>query len=316
MDKARRNAEGVGCRVRALEGESGYINLDAGFADAAAAMKGVMSLVLAKAKHRGGVVFRRDKVRTLLFSGDRVLGARMEGEKEEVVKAHLTIVAAGAWTGSLVDLRGRMEARGQVVAYLPLTPLEKAKLDGIPIRLDLSSGMFIIPPVYNTHTGGWELKIARHGYGYANPTLVSPKDGMEITASLPHALFSPIPSEGESACRAFLRQTIPWLAERKFVRTRICWYADTPTGDFLVGWHPRYAGLFLATGGSGHGFKFLPVLGGKVVAAIEGGLEGELGGLWGWREGGVEGGTEDGSRGGVRGMVLEEEWERGGRSML
>lgn len=38
-----------------------------------------------------------------------------------------------------------------------------------------------------------------------------------------------------------------------------------PTGDFIVTHHPHRTGLFLATGGSGHGFKFLPVLGPHIV---------------------------------------------------
>jgi len=31
---------------------------------------------------------------------------------------------------------------------------------------------------------------------------------------------------------------------------------NRPTGDFIVSYHPEHEGLFLATGGSGHGFKF------------------------------------------------------------
>lgn len=81
-----------------------------------------------------------------------------------------------------------------------------------------------------------------------------------------------------------------------------------PTGDFIVDYHPDYAGLFLATGGSGHAYKFFPVLGDKVVDAIEGKLEPELRNLWKWPvkvdQSAFEG---DGSRSGEQGLLLMEE---------
>lgn len=267
----------------------------------------------------GRVVFRRGSGRRLVFESDglrrKVVGVEME-RGEGMIRADLTVVAAGAWSGALVDLKGRAEARGQVMAYVPVTAEEKERLKNKPVLLNMSTGMFVIPPILDANSGEWVLKIARHAYGYANSVAVSPQ-GEDIITSLPSSSFSPIPAEGDRACRMFLQQVIPWLSDRAFSSTRICWYTDTPTGDFLIDHHPSYSGLFLATGGSGHGFKFLPVLGEKIVAAIDGELEDELKGLWSWKEEGVVPfrGCEDGSRGGVEGMVLEEEWKKG-RSKL
>lgn len=81
-------------------------------------------------------------------------------------------------------------------------------------------------------------------------------------------------------------------------------------GDFLITHHPDHPNLFLATGGSGHGYKFLPVLGDKIVDAIEGKLEPELQELWKWpnlieNEQRIEfDGTDDGGRSGRKGMIL------------
>lgn len=368
--RAMRNTQGLGYRVEGLGsredirrllgtggegGESGYVNWGSGWADAGTAMDGCMRMVVEAARERNAegrgevVVFKRGKARRLMFRDDgdddakgkkrrKVVGAVLEDGSE--VLAGLTIVAAGAWSGALVDLRGRAEARGQVLAYVRLTDEEKQRLENMPVVLNLSTGMFAIPPIEDTSTipspapqeegksGNWVLKVARHAFGYANPTTtVAPAGGQEeeeeeednIVISLPAALTSPIPAEGDQACRAFLRETIPWLGDRPFTRTRICWYADTPTGDFLIDYHPSYAGrsLFLATGGSGHGFKFLPVLGDEVVKALEGRLEGELRWLWRWRVGERRDrvvpfrGCEDGSRRGRRGMLLEVEWAVG-----
>jgi sarcosine oxidase / L-pipecolate oxidase len=68
----------------------------------------------------------------------------------------------------------------------------------------------------------------------------------------------------------------------------------------------------VATGGSGHGFKFFPVIGDKIADAIERRLDPELQIMWRWRERPDTDfiGTEDGSRAGKKGMMLDEEMGR------
>lgn len=57
------------------------------------------------------------------------------------------------------------------------------------------------------------------------------------------------------------------IANRPFTRVRKCWYNDTPTLNFIVDYHPSYGkSLFVATGGCDHAFKFLPIIGEKVIA--------------------------------------------------
>jgi sarcosine oxidase/L-pipecolate oxidase len=56
----------------------------------------------------------------------------------------------------------------------------------------------------------------------------------------------------------------------------MCWYTDSPDGDWVIGHYPGDSGLVLATGGSGHAFKFLPTLGKLVVDAIENKLDPKL----------------------------------------
>lgn len=84
-------------------------------------------------------------------------------------------------------------------------------------------------------------------------------------------------------------------------------------------YHPQHKNLFIATGGSGHGFKFFPVIGDKIVDALQGQLDPELAELWRWRteedlkkdmDGDVFLGCDDGSRAGRKGMILAEEAKR------
>jgi sarcosine oxidase/L-pipecolate oxidase len=93
---------------------------------------------------------------------------------------------------------------------------------------------------------------------------------------------------------------------------------DRPQGDFLIDYHPTYSGLFLATGGCGHGFKFFPVIGEKIVDAMEKKLEPSLKALWAWPKQSSPSftGTEDGTRSGSKDMVLDEELSKGNPNTL
>lgn len=82
--------------------------------------------------------------------------------------------------------------------------------------------------------------------------------------------------------------------------------------------HPRHPALFVATAGSGHAFKFLPVIGDKIVDVLERRPDPDTRvyrSLWSWppeKSGGGAGAaepfvcTEDGSRGGHRGLLLTD----------
>ena len=332
-ERKQRMAGGFNERGAAI-GETGYINRSSGWVDNGRAMANVMAdvVVAARARNQQGdqrrVTFVRGKASHLLFSTrfpSKIIGAAVAGGQD--IHATLTILATGAHTPSLLDLRGRAEARAQCMAYFPVTAAEARQLRDMPVLLNIGTGMFAIPPILTPllpfTPGGqpekaWMIKIARHAYGYANPTEMTiatgPDSGARATikTSVPAQHFSPIPAEAEQACRSFLRAILPQFSDRPFVSTRLCWYTDTPVGDFLVDYHPEYEGVFLATGGSGHAFKFLPVLGDKVVRAVEGRLEDDLMVLWKWpRKVTLPfNGTEDGSRSGSRTAVLGRGWAK------
>jgi sarcosine oxidase/L-pipecolate oxidase len=71
--------------------------------------------------------------------------------------------------------------------------------------------------------------------------------------------------------------------------------STTPTADFLLAPHPRIAGIHLATGGSAHAWKFLPIIGDLVVNSIEGVLSPELVKKWSY-ERGTDGGDDNAPR--------------------
>ena len=73
----------------------------------------------------------------------------------------------------------------------------------------------------------------------------------------------------EQNLRDFLSSTFPALADAPIVYTRICMYCDTNDGHFWIAPDPERPGLIVATGDSGHGFKFAPVLGEIIADAVE-----------------------------------------------
>ncbi|KAG5926087.1 hypothetical protein E4U42_003675 [Claviceps africana] len=68
----------------------------------------------------------------------------------------------------------------------------------------------------------------------------------------------------------------------KLEKHRICWDAFTPSSDFIISPHAASKGLYIATCGSFHGFKFFPVIGKYVVGMLEDSLSPELAEKWAW----------------------------------
>lgn len=302
-----------------VSGTWGYVNWNSGWADA----EKCVAFALKNLRARGGdrVSVRSGcKVHQLLAAADAAGKSRCTGvllENGEELKADLTVLAAGAWTPSLIDLQGRCVATAQVLTYTDITEEEQKSLQDNPTVMNLSRGMFIIPP------RGKELKIARHGYGYRNLQKISKQHLLSgsanemVEVSVPRVGIQ-APDEGIKACREALQDMLPSFGSRPLKNTRLCWYCDTQDGDFLITHHPDHQALFVATGGSGHGFKFFPVIGDKIVDAIEGKLEPDLQHAWRWREETYPDlqTCDDGSRAGPRGMILDEELAKGARPNL
>lgn len=63
-----------------------------------------------------------------------------------------------------------------------------------------------------------------------------------------------------------LAPLIPTLAGQH-LRAATCMYTNTPDEHFVIAPHPEHAQVTVACGFSGHGFKFVPVVG-EVVADL------------------------------------------------
>ncbi|KXT08420.1 hypothetical protein AC579_6526 [Pseudocercospora musae] len=70
-----------------------------------------------------------------------------------------------------------------------------------------------------------------------------------------------------------------YFRDRPFHSEQLCWYTDTLDNSFLIDHVPTYAdnSVFVCTGGSGHGAKFMPVLGEASLTQIANNCEADLG---------------------------------------
>ncbi|KAJ1329719.1 sarcosine oxidase-like protein [Microdochium nivale] len=215
----------------------------------------------------------------------RVVGVKtLSGE---ILIAPRVVLAAGAWTNHMIPgVEHAFLATGQPVAFVQLTAQEAATLrPRHPVIVNMSTGVFCFPP-----TADNVLKVARHGYGFATTVTAAHDDDQQKkrkqegqqaeSSALARTISSPsrdsdnsasgyLPDDADAALREGLGQFFPAFADRAWSRRRMCWYTDTAKGNFVVDDHPHVEGVFFATGGSGHGFKFLPVLGRYIADCFE-----------------------------------------------
>lgn len=117
------------------------------------------------------------------------------------------------------------------------------------------------------------------GLPYALPDIEG--RGFKIAFDLHGARFDPdtggrvVAESSIDRLREYLQQHIPALEHAPVVETRVCQYENTWNGDFLIDRHPQFENVWIAGGGSGHGFKHGPALGEYLSQLILHGVAGE-----------------------------------------
>lgn len=233
----------------ALQNCEGYLNPRGGWADSAEAIRHLASQCAAL-----GVSFITGTcgtVDSLVLDGMCVVGVNVK-EGPPLLAEHV-ILATGAWTSQLIDLASSAVSTAQPVGYIQLTANEADLIRRTPVAIDLDSGFFVFPPTLDSNI----LKCARHGYGYETRVSMTTPAGEQQQISAPRLAgngtrASFLPQDAEISLREGLRRFFsPSISERPFVKKHLCWYTDTPQGDFIVDYYPHLQNLFLATGGSG-----------------------------------------------------------------
>ena len=101
--------------------------------------------------------------------------------------------------------------------------------------------------------------------------------GVKVAPRMRHTALDPDADPGPpgpamaEAARAYLAARLPVLAHAPIVSTYVGQLENTANEHFIIDHHPDDSRLILAGGGSGHAFKFGPVLGDRIADfALEG----------------------------------------------
>jgi len=223
----------------------GFFDPEAGYAESGK----VVATLVQYAKSIGVELRDRAKFVALNETDDLVRGIILDDRQR--IDGDAIVIAAGAWTPYLLpSTKNFFRATGHPVFHLKPSRPELFSAERFPFfGADISTTGY-----YGFPLNQGVVKIANHG------------GGREMS---PDSTERVVTADEENDLRAFLRSTIPSLADDPVVYTRICMYCDTNDGDFWIAPDPERPNLIVATGDCGHGFKFAPVLGELIADAVE-----------------------------------------------
>ncbi|HEV2385660.1 MAG TPA: FAD-dependent oxidoreductase [Candidatus Acidoferrales bacterium] len=204
------------------------------------AARRAVQAVAAEFVRRGGE-FRQDQVLPPSPSGRLDQIAFASGDS---LSADQFVFACGSWLGKLFpNLVAPLLFPSRQEVFFFGVPAGDRRFSPplLPIWLRLSDETYGFPDL-----DGRGVKIASDHHG--------PPLDPDTVERLPAA-------EALAVARAALGRVLPALGGAPLVEARVCQYENTSNGDFLIDRHPEWMNVWLAGGGSGHGFKHGPAMG-------------------------------------------------------
>lgn len=228
-----------------LEGMGGYI-------DAGAATRALVRAAV----DLGAVLCSDAEVVSLRESGGCVSAAVTHDGR--AFEAETFLVALGSWTTRLLpNLPIEVRPSAARVHYLKPADTSLYSFPRLPPFAVADTKFYGFP----IHWRG-SMKVAEHTIG----RLFDPDDDRE----------QPDP-EALARLRDFLSTHMPDISDAEVTYSKTCTYAMTPDSDFVIDYLPDRANVLVATGFSGHGFKF-GILIGQILSelAIQGSTRWDL----------------------------------------
>ena len=184
--------------------------------------------------------------------------------------------------------RGDLEAERLVVCPGAWAPSVLADL-GVPLRVTRQVVFWFAPVgrpggVRGGATADLHLAAAPDAQPYGFPCIGGPDGGVKVALFRGGRETDPDDARPRVARRrggpswsTYLRPLLPTMPGR-FLRAVACIYTTTPDQHFVISTHPGHDNVMVAAGFSGHGFKFVPVVG-EILAdlALEGGTRHPVG---------------------------------------
>ncbi|KAF2110902.1 fructosyl amino acid oxidase [Lophiotrema nucula] len=198
--------------------------------------------------------------------------------------ADKVVLAAGAWTPSLVDLQDQCCSKAWVYAHMQLSPEEAAPYKDTPVVYNGDIGFFFEPnengiiKICDEFPGFTRFK-QHQPYGVDKPKRIS------VPRSHAKHPTDTIPDASEKTIRRARDTFLPKFKDRPLFNQSLCWCTDTADAALLICEYPGWSNFYIASGDSGHSFKLLPNIGKHVVELLEGRLAEDLKEAWRWRPG-------------------------------
>ena len=198
-----------------------------------------VATLLRAAAAEGAVLRDREPVRAIDASAQGVEVTTPVGR----YGAERVVVAAGPWlAGVLPELALPLHVEQQQVLYLRVGPDARAFTPGrMPLFIDRRGGIYGFPIFERPDA----VKVSDHE-GAPTIRLEDRSDRIDPGRA--------------AATVAAARRLLPGL-DGELVGGQTCLYTKTPDERFVLDRHPAHPRVVVAGGGSGHAFKFGPVLG-------------------------------------------------------
>lgn len=194
------------------------------------------------ARTAGAEILERCAVRRVESDG---AGLRVESDAGTWY-ADRIVVTAGAWIAPLLEVIGGggrqpVFIERQVQLWFEPAEVDQTSPDRLPVFIQFTpEGVF-----YGLPNEGAGVKVCQH-HGGASTTAEAVDRGVR--------------PDDEAPVRRFVARHVP-AANGPLRNGKVCLYTNTPDGHFLVGLAPHDPRIVVASGFSGHGFKFASVIG-------------------------------------------------------
>jgi sarcosine oxidase / L-pipecolate oxidase len=295
LDESLRKEWGGLLRETRFEGFGyAYWNPEAGWADAAAAVKKLMEMAVGR-----GVKYVCGEAESLVLGKSGVSGVKVKSG--EVYEADSVLLCTGAWTSSLmtgledqldIEEQDRTErqitAVGVCCAHFWLNETELDELKDMPVVIYGGKGEVIPPPTRKVHLKPDGYHILKYTNAHSFSNHVTTASGHQISVPKPDQHAVPDKLKQESWDIQISKSVPQYVKDKPVEWWRLCWDGITPDQNWLLTKHPdkRLGNLYFATGGSGHSWKFLPIAGTYVVNLLQGKSNGEdKDKAWEWKKG-------------------------------
>jgi glycine/D-amino acid oxidase-like deaminating enzyme len=181
--------------------------------------------------------------------------AHVVTESGKTIEGDTFVFACGAWLGKVFpDVLGkRIFPTRQEVFFVGIPRGDRSfEPPQMPVWIDFSDdrGMYGFPDL---ESRGFKIAFDKHG--------------PEIDPDTVNRFASP---DKIAAVRIYVADRFPALANSPIVDSRVCQYENTSNGDFIIDRHPAFENVWIAGGGSGHGFKHGPAVGEYTAARVMG----------------------------------------------